>query len=154
MNNLDPFIHKLADVQTEKIGCGTKVWQFTVILQGAQIGDECNICSHCFIESNVKIGNRVTIKNGVQIWDGLRIGDGVFIGPNVSFCNDKYPKSKNKSFSLMETYVGSGAVIGAGAVILPGVILGDQCIIGAGAVVTKSVPAGSTVIGNPARIAN
>jgi UDP-2-acetamido-3-amino-2,3-dideoxy-glucuronate N-acetyltransferase len=151
MNSLDPFIHHLADVRAEDIGYRTKVWQFTVILQGAQIGEDCNICSHCFIESDVMIGSRVTIKNGVQIWDGLRIADDVFIGPNVTFCNDKHPKSKNKNFSLLKTYIDEGVVIGAGAVILPGITLGKQCIVGAGAVVTHDVPAHSTVVGNPAR---
>lgn len=151
MKPLDPFIHHLADVQPANIGLGTSVWQFTVILQGAQIGEDCNICSHCFIESDVTIGSRVTIKNGVQIWAGLRIADDVFIGPNVTFCNDKHPKSKNKNFSLLKTYICQGAVIGAGAVILPGITLGKQCIVGAGAVVTQDVPAHSTVAGNPAR---
>ena len=58
-------IHKLSDVQTQKIGEGTTIWQYCVILDGADIGSDCNICSHCFIENDVIIGDRVTIKNGV-----------------------------------------------------------------------------------------
>jgi UDP-2-acetamido-3-amino-2,3-dideoxy-glucuronate N-acetyltransferase len=99
----------------------------------------------------VQIGDRVTIKSGVQIWDGLLIEDEVFIGPNVSFTNDKYPKSRNEAFQCLNTYVESGAVIGGGAVILPGVRIGKCAIVGAGAVVTEDVAAGSTVVGNPAR---
>ena len=65
------IIHPLADVQSEHIGSETRVWQYVVILPGAEIGDRCNICSHVFIENDVKIGDEVTIKNGVQIWDGV-----------------------------------------------------------------------------------
>ena len=59
------MIHALADVQTEKVGVKTNIWQFVVVLKNAQIGDNCNICSHCFIENDVVIGNNVTVKNGV-----------------------------------------------------------------------------------------
>lgn len=151
----DPtFIHPLADVQTSKIGPGGRIWQFVVVLPGASIGAEANICSHCFIENDVVIGNRVTIKNGVQLWDGLRIGDDVFIGPNVTFTNDKYPRSKLYPNRVSCTVVQTGASVGAGAVVLPGITIGARATVGAGAVVTKSVPAGVTVIGNPARILN
>lgn len=145
------FIHHLTDIQTKKIGEGTKIWQFCVALPNATIGKECNICSHCFIENYVKIGNNVTIKSGVQLWDGITIEDNVFIGANVSFTNDKYPKSGNKDFKLLKTLVKRGASIGAGAVILPGITIGENAIIGAGAVVTKNIPDNTTVIGNPAR---
>jgi acetyltransferase-like isoleucine patch superfamily enzyme len=145
------FIHSLADVQTEVIGQGTRIWQFVVILAGARIGAEVNICSHCFIENDVIIGDRVTIKSGVQLWDGLRVGDGAFIGPNVTFTNDLYPRSKAYPDRFPVTVVGIGASIGGGAVILPGIHIGDGAMVGAGAVVTKSVAANTTVVGNPAR---
>lgn len=145
------FIHPLADVQTQFIGNNTKVWQFCVILAHAIIGDNCNICSHIFIENQVKIGNNVTIKCGVQVWDGVVIEDDVFIGPNVTFCNDKYPKSGNKDWQLEGILIKKGASIGANATILPGVIIGENAIVGAGSVVTKSVEASTTIIGNPAK---
>ncbi len=148
----DYYIHKYADVQSTFIGSGTRVWQFVVILPGATIGCDVNICSHCFIENDVMIGNRVTIKNGVQIWDGTRIGDDVYIGPNVTFTNDKYPRSKIIPKFFLPTIIMDGASIGAGAVILPGLTIGSGAMIGAGAVVTKSVPNNQVVIGNPARI--
>ncbi|GAB3357582.1 MULTISPECIES: acyltransferase [Giesbergeria] len=152
MNN--KFIHHLADVQTLDIGTGTRIWQFVVILLGAKIGSECNICSHCLIESDVVVGDRVTIKSGVQLWNGLRVGDDVFIGPNVTFTNDKYPRSGNKSFKLLPIVIENNVSIGAGATILPGIHIGEGAIVGAGAVVTKNVPPQSLVIGNPARIVN
>ena len=146
-----PFIHALADAQSTTIGTGTRVWQFVVVLAGAKIGADCNICSHCLIENDVVIGARVTVKSGVQLWDGLRVGDDVFIGPNVTFTNDKHPKSGNVDFKLLATRIEAGASIGGGATLLPGVLIGAGATVGAGAVVTKDVPAGVTVLGNPAR---
>lgn len=143
-------IHALADVQSHSIGDRTCIWQFVVILPGAVIGQDCNICSHCFAENDVQIGNRITITNGVQLRDGMRIEDDVFIGPNVTFTNDRYPSSRNKSFELLHTRIGAIASIGAGATILPGLTIGPDATIGAGAVVTKNVAPASTVAGNPA----
>lgn len=144
------FIHPLADVSSGSIGAGTRIWQFVVVLKGATIGEDCNICSHCFIENDVIIGNRVTVKCGVQLWDGLRIADDVFIGPNATFANDKFPRSGNRNFQLCTTVVELGASIGAGATILPGVKIGERAMVGAGAVVTQDVPANTVVVGNPA----
>jgi len=147
-----PFIHSLSDVSTSKIGSGTSIWQYVVALPGAVIGADCTICSHCFIENDVVIGDRVTIKNGVQLWDGLRIANDVFIGPNVSFTNDRYPRSKNADFNLQMTVIEAKASIGAGAVVLPGLTIGAGAMVGAGAVVVNDVPPGKLVVGNPARI--
>src|SRR5450830_1859131 len=147
-----PFIHALADVRSATIGAGTRVWQFVVVLAGAKIGQNCNICSHCLVENDVVIGDRVTVKSGVQLWDGTRLGDDVFIGPNVTFTNDKYPKSRNVNFKRVTTWIESGASIGGGATLLPGVMVGAGATVGAGAVVTRDVPPGATVVGNPARV--
>lgn len=150
----NPFIHPLSDVQTRDIGAGTRVWQFVVILPGARIGEHCNICSHCLIESDVVVGNGVTVKSGVQLWNGIHLEDEVFVGPNVTFTNDLHPRSGNRDFVLARTVVERGASIGGGATILPGVRIGASAVIGAGAVVTRDVPAGATVVGNPARVAS
>ena len=146
------FIHELADVQTRNIGDGTKIWQFVVILPGARIGENCNICSHCFIENNVVIGNNVTIKNGVQLWDGIRLEDNVFIGPNVTFTNDLLPRS-NKQYpdKFLQTIVKKGASIGANATIIAGITIGEYAMIGAGSVVTKSIGNYELWYGNPAK---
>ena len=146
-------IHPLSDVQSARIGAGTRIWQYVVVLPEARIGSDCNICSHCLVENDVILGDRVTVKSGVQLWDGLRIADDVFIGPNVTFTNDNQPVSGNSSFEKLFTVVESGASIGAGAVILPGLRIGAGAFVGAGAVVTKDIPDGKLVIGNPARIA-
>lgn len=141
------MIHSLSDVQSKNIGQHTNIWQFCVVLPGAVIGANCNICSHCFIENDVKIGNNVTIKCGVQIWDGMVIEDDVFIGANATFCNDRYPKSRNKDWKLEPVIIKRGASIGANATILPGVTIGKNAIVGAGAIVTKDVPADTTIVG-------
>lgn len=133
------MIHSLSDVQTKNVGNGTNIWQYCVILPGATIGVDCNICANCFIENDVVIGNRVTLKCGVYLWDGITVEDDVFIGPNATFCNDRYPKSRNKNANLEKTVIKKGASIGANATILPGVVIGENAIIGAGKVVTKSV---------------
>lgn len=145
------FIHSLADVQSSDIGDGTRVWQFTVICKGAKIGRDCNICAQSFVEGGAVIGNNVTVKCGVQIWNGIVLEDDVFVGSNVTFTNDRYPKSGNRNFTLEKTVVKRGASIGVGSVILPGLTIGENAIVGAGSVVTHDVPDGATVVGCPAR---
>ena len=141
------MIHPLSDVQSKNIGENTNIWQYCVVLSGAKIGSNCNICSHCFIENDVTIGNNVTVKNGVYLYDGITVQDDVFIGPNATFCNDKYPKSKNKDFELQQILIKKGASIGANATILPGVTIGENALVAAGAVVTKDVPDNVTAKG-------
>lgn len=146
-------IHPQALVEADAtIGARTKIWAFTHVLSGTQIGEDCNICDHVFVENDVVIGNRVTIKSGVQLWDGIRIEDDVFIGPNATFTNDPFPRSRNHLSSFPLTHIRCGASIGANATILPGVIIGQGAMVGAGAVVTQNVPPNAIVYGNPARI--
>jgi len=145
-------IHPSSDVQSKQIGEGTRVWQYVVILSGAVIGRDGNICSHCFIENQVVVGDRVTVKCGVQLWDGVTLEDDVFVGPNATFTNDREPRSRNAGATLLPTLVKKGASIGANATILPGLTIGEGAMVGAGAVVTKDVPPRTLVVGNPARI--
>lgn len=141
----------MSDVQSENIGAGTSIWQFCVVLPKAQIGEDCNICSHCLIENDVIVGDRVTVKCGVQLWDGLRVEDDVFIGPNVTFTNDMHPRSKQYPDEFPQTIIRRGVSIGANATILPGIEIGAGAMVGAGAVVTKRVAPNVTVVGNPAK---
>lgn len=145
-------VHKTSDIQSSFIGERTRIWQYVVVLPGAKIGSDVNICSHCLIENDVVIGDRTTIKSGVYLWDGIRIGDDVFVGPNVTFTNDKFPRSKIYPEKFLETRIENGASIGGGAVLLPGITIGAGAMVGAGAVVTKSVPPYAVVCGAPARI--
>ena len=144
------YIDPTSQVHTTQIGDETKIWQFCVVLQGAQIGRNCNINSHCFIENYVTVGDNVTVKCGVQLWDGIHIEDNAFIGPNVTFTNDKYPRSKQYPEEFQKTIIRKGASIGANSTILSGIEIGENAMIGAGSVVTKNVPANSLWYGNPA----
>lgn len=145
-------IHALADVQSTSIGAGTFVWQYSIVLAGARIGENCNINAHCFIENDVVVGDNVTVKCGVYLWDGIRLEDYVFVGPNVTFANDKYPRSKQYPESFPVLTVEHHASIGAGAVLLPGITIGHHAMVAAGSVVTRSVPPHALVMGNPARV--
>lgn len=143
-------IHPTSDVQSVKIGVDTVIWQYTIVLPGATIGNNCNINSHCFVENNVLIGDNVTVKCGVYIWDGITIEDDVHIGPNVTFTNDLYPRSKH-NFEVSKTVIKHGASIGANATIISGITIGEFALIGAGSVVTKNIPNNTLWTGNPAR---
>jgi acetyltransferase-like isoleucine patch superfamily enzyme len=145
------MIHKSANVQTATIGEGTVVWQFSVVLPGAEIGANCNINCHVFIENDVVIGDNVTVKSGVQVWDGITLEDDVFVGPNATFTNDPSPRSKQHLDSFSRTIVREGASIGANATLLPGLEIGHHAMIGAGSVLTKNAPPHTVWFGNPAQ---
>ena len=145
------MIHPLSDVKSSNIGQDTNIWQYCVIFPDAKIGNNCNICAFVLIENEVEIGNNVTIKSGVQIWDGITIKDDVCIGPNVTFTNDKFPRSKTKDWILRKTIIEEGASIGANSTILPGIKVGKNSMIGAGSVVTKDIPDNELWHGNPAK---
>jgi acetyltransferase-like isoleucine patch superfamily enzyme len=125
-----------------KIADNTKIGPFVEIQKGADVGANCKISSHSFI------------------CEGVTIEDEVFIGHNVTFINDRYPRSVNEDGALqtesdwecISTVVKRGASIGSSATILCGVTIGEGAIVGAGSIVTKDVPARSVVAGNPARI--
>jgi UDP-2-acetamido-3-amino-2,3-dideoxy-glucuronate N-acetyltransferase len=146
------MIHQNSEVQTDKIGTNTIIWQFCVILKEARIGNNCNINAHVFIENKVEIGNNVTIKSGVQLWDGIELEDDVFVGPNVTFTNDLNPRSKKYPYDYPKTILKKGCSVGANSTILPNIIIGEYAMIGAGSLVSKSVPDRALVYGNPAKI--
>ena len=145
------IIHTSAEVQTQNIGENTYVWQHTIILKEAVIGNNCNINCNVFIENDVVIGDDVTLKPGVQLWDGLRVANKVFIGPNVTFTNDIVPRSKKFPSSFVKTIINIGASIGANATIIAGNEIGAYAFIGAGSLICKNVPPNTVWYGNPAR---
>ncbi len=135
-------VHEFVNLYGCRIGAYTRVGAFVEIQRDATIGANCKISTHSFICS------------------GVHIADRVFIGHGVTFVNDKHPRATNADGSpqgpgdwkLEETWVEEGASIGSGATILCGVRIGKGAMVGAGAVVTKDVPAGATVVGNPAHV--
>lgn len=145
------MIHPLSDVLSDNIGENTRIWQYCVVLPGAKIGHNCNICANVFIENKVVIGNNVTIKNGTQLWDGITVEDKVLIGPNATFTNELVPRSKVYDASkLKPTLIRTGASIGANATILAGVVIGRYSLVGAGTIITKDVPDYTLWYGHPA----
>jgi UDP-2-acetamido-3-amino-2,3-dideoxy-glucuronate N-acetyltransferase len=155
------FVHPTAIVDATQIGEGTRIWAYTHVMREASVGAHCNVGEHCFIESGAVVGNHVTIKNGNMIWEGVRLADGVFVGPQVVFTNDLYPRSPRLSQArkryadrrwLKTTVVEQGATLGAGAVILAGITVGEFCMVGAGALVTRSLPPYALAVGSPARV--
>ena len=119
------------------------------IILDCEIGEGSVIHGFVFIGNNVKIGKRCKIQAGAFIPDGVEIEDDCFIGPHAVFTNDKRPPSHGKQW--LKTKIKKGAVIGAGAVILPGLTIGKNATVGAGAVLTKNVLDGETWVGNPAK---
>jgi acetyltransferase-like isoleucine patch superfamily enzyme len=138
---------RLTEVQAGvQIGRGTRVGSFTLIHQGANIGEDCTIGSHCNICA-CQIGNSVSIQTACHITRGTVVKDRVFIGPGVITLNDPLVAGKPLKAPTIE----AGARIGGGSVLLPGVTIGPLATVGSGAVVTKDVAAHCTVVGNPAR---
>ena len=161
MSETRPFVHHLALSENEAIGAGTRIWAFAHVMDGAAVGTDCNIGEGVFVESGAVVGDRVTLKNQVLVWNGVTLEDEVFVGPGVLFTNDARPRSSRMPAVrdryerdenwLLTTLVKRGASIGAGAVILPGVVIGSYAMVGAGAVVTRDVTAHRLIMGNPAR---
>jgi UDP-2-acetamido-3-amino-2,3-dideoxy-glucuronate N-acetyltransferase len=147
------FVHPSAIVDDGcQIGNGTKVWHFSHIMTGCEIGENCNIGQNVVVSPKVKLGNNVRVQNNVSIYEGVTCEDDVFLGPSMVFTNVINPRSAvSRKHEYMQTLVKKGASIGANATIVCGNEIGEYAFIGAGAVVTKPVPAYALVVGNPAR---
>ncbi len=141
------------------LGIGTTVHPLTN-LYGCTLGDDTRVGPFVEIQRGVVIGSRCKVSSHSFICEGVTIEDEVFIGHHVCFTNDRRPRSTNADGSIQtaddwdmeRTLVRRRASIGSGSVILPGVIVGEGALVGAGSVVTRDVPAGATVVGNPARV--
>jgi UDP-2-acetamido-3-amino-2,3-dideoxy-glucuronate N-acetyltransferase len=148
--------HRLID--DVSFGAGVVVQSFTS-LYGCTIGDETRIGPFVEIQRGASVGARCKIQSHTFVCDGVNIGDEVFVGHGVMFINDNSPRATAESgrmqtdadWMLLRTVVERGASLGSGAVILGGIRIGERAVVGAGAVVTRDVPAGKTVVGNPAR---
>jgi len=150
------FKHESAYVDAgAKVGLGTKIWHFSHVMSGAEIGERCSLGQNCYVANKVTIGNNVKIQNNVSIYEGVILEDDVFCGPSMVFTNVKTPRSafpRNSASDYHVTRVRSGASIGANATIVCGIEVGHAAFVAAGAVVTKNVPDFALVAGVPAKI--
>ncbi|MBP5416494.1 MAG: N-acetyltransferase [Clostridiales bacterium] len=147
------YAHPSAQIdEGAEIGEGTRIWHWCHLMKGSKVGKNCNIGENAFIESGVTLGNNVKVKNNVALYTGLECEDNVFIGPNAVFTNVANPRSfiERKS-EFKKTVIKEGATIGANATIVCGHDIGKYAFVGAGSVVTKTVPAYTMVVGNPAK---
>jgi UDP-2-acetamido-3-amino-2,3-dideoxy-glucuronate N-acetyltransferase len=138
---------------TARIGKGSVVWHFAVILRNVFIGENCSIGSGAEIGERSHIGQGTRVSARVFMPPRSIIGDQVFIGPGTVFTDDFKPKAGHK-YKGHPPIVCDRASIGAGCVILPGVVIGVGAMIGAGSVVTKNVPPRALIYGEPATIRN
>lgn len=147
------FCHSSSIIEDNVIiGKDTKIWHFTHIMQGAEIGDRCNIGQNVFIASKVKIGNGVKIQNNVSLYTGVECEDDVFFGPSCVFTNVINPRSFiERKTEYKKTLIKRGASIGANATIVCGNTIGKYALVGAGSVVRENVEDYACVSGNPAK---
>ena len=153
MSNESYFVHPTAVVdENVAIERGTKIWHFSHILSGSNIGEQCSIGQNVVIGPDVSIGRRCKIQNNVSVYKGVILEDGVFCGQSMVFTNVYNPRAEiRKMDQVRTTLVKKGATIGANATIICGTTLGSYCFIGAGAVVMKDVPPYALMVGNPAQ---
>jgi UDP-2-acetamido-3-amino-2,3-dideoxy-glucuronate N-acetyltransferase len=154
-------IHPSAEVSPmARIGAGTRIWHQAQVREGACVGDHCIVGKGVYIDLDVQVGNNVKIQNSALLYHGLTVEDGVFIGPGACMTNDLYPRAitangrlkSDADWEVGPIRIGYGASIGAGAIVLPNVVIGRFALVAAGAVVTRSVPDHGLVAGVPARL--
>lgn len=147
------YIHDTACVnQDAQIGGGTKIWHFSHIMSGAQIGSNCVLGQNTYVGGKALIGDNVKIQNNVSVYDNVIIEDDVFCGPSCVFTNVINPRSfVERKNEYKTTTVKTGVTIGANATIVCGVTIGEYAMIGAGAVVTKNVKPFALITGVPAK---
>lgn len=147
------FAHPTAVIDAGcQIGDGTKIWHFSHLMPGCELGENCNIGQNVVISPDVVLGKNVKVQNNVSIYTGVSCADDVFLGPSCVFTNVLNPRSAViRRDSYLRTHVGRGASIGANATIVCGHNIGAFAFVGAGAVVTKEIPDFALVVGNPAR---
>lgn len=150
------YIHESAVVDGNvHIGDGTKIWHFSHIQSGTEIGKNCSLGQNVNVGNHVKIGNYVKIQNNVSVYEGVELEDYVFCGPSMVFTNVLNPRSEfpqKGGDHYLKTLVKRGTTLGANSTILCGVTIGSYSFVGAGTVVTRDVPDYGMILGVPGRL--
>lgn len=147
------FAHETAVIdEGAQVGAGTKIWHFSHLMSGCQVGPDCNIGQNVVISPDVVLGRNVKVQNNVSLYTGVVCEDDVFLGPSCVFTNVINPRSAFvRRDQYRATRIGKGATIGANATLVCGHDVGSYAFVGAGTVVVDEVPAYALVVGNPAR---
>jgi len=147
------FAHESSFVDDNvDIGDDTKIWHFSHILSGSNIGEKCSFGQNCVVGPKVTIGSGVKVQNNISIYEGVEIEDDVFLGPSMVFTNVINPRAfivRKQEFK--KTLIKKGATVGANATVVCGVTIGEYALIGSGAVINKDVKPYALMVGVPAR---
>lgn len=155
------MIHATAEVSDQSvIGQGTTIWAGAQVREDASIGAHCILAKGVYVDFAVTIGDRCKLENNVSVFHPAVLEDGVFLGPGVILTNDRVPRAVNPDgtrkgpddWTPLPVRVCTGAAVGAGSVLLPGVTVGAWALVGAGSLVREDVPPHGLVVGNPARL--
>ena len=135
-----------------RLGRGVIVGDQACVRERCEIGDEVVIGRGAFLENEVVVGARTKIQADAYVTRGSVLEEDVFIAPCVVTTNDNFMGRTEKRHELRRgPTIRRGARVGAAAVLLPGIEIGEEAFVGAGAVVLRDVPPRAVVVGTPAR---
>lgn len=146
-------VHQTAIVEEgAKIGANSKIWHWTHVCAGAEIGSEVSLGQNVYVANKVVIGNRCKIQNNVSIYDNVYLDEGVFCGPSMVFTNVYNPRSLiSRKDEYKDTFIKKGVTLGANSTIICGITIEKFAFVAAGAVINKDVPAYALMAGVPAK---
>jgi acetyltransferase-like isoleucine patch superfamily enzyme len=167
-------VHSSSDAAvgaTAVVGAGTTVGAGAVLVAGARVGERCVVADQAHVRERTSLGDETVVGRGASVENDVTVGarvrmqtgayvtawsvveDDVFIAPSVTLTNDPTAGRRPSGVELRGAKLRRGCRIGAGAILLPGIEVGEEAFVAAGAVVTRDVPARSLVMGVPARVA-
>lgn len=142
-----------------RVGEGTTIWQLAQVREGASVGSDCVIGRGAYVGPGVTMGDRCKVQNYALVYEPAVLEEGVFIGPAATLTNDQYPRAVTPDgqrkgahdWTPVGVVVRKGASIGARAVCVAPVTIGEWALVAAGAVVVSDVVPFALVAGVPAR---
>lgn len=149
----DYYKHESAIVDDgATIGKDSRVWHFTHICGGAQIGKGVSLGQNAFVGNKVTIGDKCKIQNNVSVYDNVHLEAEVFCGPSMVFTNVYNPRSGvERKDEYLDTLVKKGVTLGANCTLVCGITIGEYAFVGAGAVINKDVKPYALMVGVPAK---